>query len=239
VEHAAERSITMKKGKTNKSEVLNIRKQLVEIGKKLDAKGYVVGPGGNTSARVGDVVYMKASGICFEEATINDYIGVDINSGEIVDGKKRPTCEILMHLGCYLARADVKAVIHSHPPLSIAYGMQGETMKQFTPDFVAMVNSPVPVIDYVITGGRELADKITPLIKTNHNGVFMCNHGLLTVGENLSEAYYRHVYIEDSVKSVVSAKILGKMKYMTDEQIKQLDEAEFEDYRRTLIKMKN
>jgi len=211
-----------------------IKKQLVEIGRKIADKGLVVGPGGNISARVGNIVYMKASGICFEEAKVSDYIGVDLKTCKIVDGSKKPTCEIAMHLGCYLERKDIAAVIHTHPPIATAVGMLGITLKPFTPDLVALVGD-VPTIKYVVPGGIELAEKVRNVIK-KHNAVLMCNHGLLTVGSNLKEAYYRTLLIEDACKTFVVAKALGKMKFFTKKEAEQINNLKAESYRKMLLK---
>ena len=215
----------------------NIKKNLVEIGKKIADKGLVVGPGGNISARVDNIVYMKASGICFEEAKTSDYIRVDLKTGNIVDGSKKPTCEITMHLGCYLKRKDIGAVVHTHPPIATAVGMQDITLRPFTPDLVALVDSDVPTIKYVIPSGRELAEVIKKVIK-KHNAILMCNHGLLTVGSNLVEAYYRTLLIEDACKTFVAAKSLGKMKIFTKKEAKQINNLKAESYRKALLKEK-
>ena len=213
-----------------------IRKQLVEIGKKIADKELVVGPGGNISARVDNIVYMKASGICFEEAKTSDYIGVDLKTGDIVCGNKKPTCEIAMHLGCYLEREDISAVIHTHAPIATAVGMQEITLKPFSPDLAALVGD-VPTIKYVLPGGIELAEEVKNVIK-KHNAVLMCNHGLLTIGSNLMEAYYRTLLIEDACKTFVAAKSLGKMKFFTKNQSEQINNTEAESYRKMLLKEK-
>ena len=215
-------------------ENVNIKKYLVEIGKKIADKGLVVGPGGNISARAGNIVYMKASGICFEEAKVSDYIGVDLKTGKIVDGSKKPTCEIAMHLGCYLEREDITAVVHTHPPIATAVGMQDITLSPFTPDLAALVGD-VPTIKYVVPGGKELAEETIKVIK-KYNSVLMCNHGLLTVGANLKEAYYRALLIEDACKTFVMTKMLGKMKFFTRKQVEQINNLEAESYRKILLK---
>jgi len=212
-----------------------IRKELVEIGKKLEVKGHVIGPGGNTSALCGDVVYMKASGICFEDAVPADYVGVSLKTGELVDGKKKPTCEKLVHLNCYKARPDIGAVVHTHPAFSVSYAWLNETLVPFTPDFVAIIGSPVPVVKYMLPAGAPIANKIGEAIKT-HNAVFLENHGILCVGKNLKEAYYRCLLVEDSVKTVIGGKILGALKCFDEKQIKELDTSDFEKYRRALLK---
>ncbi len=199
----------------------NIKKYLVEIGKKIADKGLVVGPGGNISARVDNIVYMKASGICLEEAKTSDYIGVDLKTGDIVDGNKKPTCEIAMHLGCYLERKDITAVIHTHPTIATAIGMQDITLKPFTPHLAALVGD-IPTIKYLVPGGKELAEEVKKIIK-KHNAVLMCNHGLLTVGSDLREAYYKTLLIEDACKTFVVAKSLGRIKFLTGAQVEQIN----------------
>ncbi len=212
---------------------IRIKKQLVKIGRKIADKELVVGPGGNISARVGNIVYMKASGICFEEAKASDYIGVDLKTGKIVDGSKKPTCEIAMHLGCYLERKDITAVIHTHAPIATAVGMQDIPFRPFSPDLAALVGN-VPTIKYVVPGGKELAEEIRRVIK-KHNAALMCNHGLLTVGANLREAYYRTLLIEGACKTFVAAKSLGKMKFFTKKEAEQINNLEAESYRKTLL----
>ncbi|HID96276.1 MAG TPA: class II aldolase/adducin family protein, partial [Candidatus Latescibacteria bacterium] len=209
--------------------------ELVEYGRRIAEKGLVVGPGGNTSVRFGDVVYMKASGIAFEEAGETDYIGVDLRTGEVVDGDLKPTAEILMHLGCYRIRDDIGAVVHAHPPVATAVGMQGQTLKPFTPDFVAFVATDVPAIGYVVPGGRELAEAVGRVIK-DYNGVLLGNHGLLTVGYNLKEAYYRTLLIEDACKTLIAARCLGRMRFFTPEEVKQVEGLKVEAYRRSLLR---
>ena len=76
------------------SEASEVRRELVYYARKMMAEGLVAGPGGNMSARAGDVMVISPSGYSFEEAEESDYVGVDIPSGQIVEGDKRPSSEI-------------------------------------------------------------------------------------------------------------------------------------------------
>lgn len=220
------------------SEIEKIKRELVKIGKRIAQENLIVGPGGNISAKVGDRVYIKASGISFEDATEDDYIGVDFNSGEVIEGDKKPSSEIWMHLECYKVREDVKAVVHTHPVYSIAYAFQDEPLKLFTPDMVALLGGEIPVVEYVVPGGKEFAGVVGEVIR-NHNGVLVKNHGLVTVGSNLKEALYRTLLIENSIKTIFVAKLFGKMRFFTKEQIEEIDSLEVEKYRRKLLKEKS
>lgn len=211
-----------------------IKRELVKYGKRIAEKDLIIGPGGNSSARLGNMVYLKASGIAFEDAKESDYIGLDYKTGKIVEGSMEPTCEWNMHFMCYKVRKDINAVIHSHAPLAVAYGMLGKTLKPHTPDFVAFIKTDIPVIEYVVPSGMELAEAVSGAIK-KHNGVIMRKHGLLTVGASLKEAFYRTLLIEDAVKTIVAANILGKMEFLTKKEASEIDNLRAEAYRRALL----
>ena len=219
----------------NKSQAL---KDLVKIGKKLDELGYVVGPGGNTSVKCGDRVYIKASGSSFVNCDPKDYVGVELKTGKLVEGKKRPSCEVLAHLACYLANKDVGAVLHCHPTYAVAWGMTEKTLKGFNPEMVAIIGSDVPVLRYMTSAGAPFADKLKKFVQNGYNAVIVQNHGLFVVGNNLTQALYRAQIVEESVKTVVAAKTLGKMRYFTKKEWDEINCAEFEDYRRELLKIK-
>ena len=211
-----------------------IKQELVKYGKKIAEKGLAVGAGGNISARLGDVVYLSPSGYAFEELKADQYVGVNLRSGEVVDGDLKPTCEISMHLGCYLVRKDIQAVVHTHPPLTIGLISAGVEIKPMFPDFVAYVGE-APVVDYVIPAGTEIREAVTRIIK-EHNAVLLKNHGAVTVGANLKEAFYRAQIIEDASRSILASLIAGKPRFLTREEQEGIRNLEAEDYRRTLLK---
>ena len=170
----------------------------------------------------------------FEELREEDYIGVNLSTGEIVEGELEPTCEISMHLGCYLVREDIKAIIHTHPPLTIGVISGGMEIKPMFPDFVALVGE-VPVIDYVIPAGEEIRKAVTEVIK-NYEAVLLRNHGVVTVGANLKEAFYRTCLIEESARALVTSMTVGKPRFLMEKEIEGIRNLKAEDYRKTLLK---
>ena len=218
-------------------DVAKARAELVEIGCLIERKDLIVGPGGNTSVRVGDRIYVKASGKSFEEAVESDYVGVDLESGALVDGDLRPTSEIAMHRGCYAAREDIRAVVHTHPPFAVGIASAAKTIEPISPDFVALLGREVPLIDYVVPTGQEIADAVAPAIK-DHDAVLLANHGVVTVGRTLREAYYRNLFVESAAKSVVAAEAVGALRPLTHAQVAEIDGLATEKYRRELLKKK-
>lgn len=215
--------------------VAQARAELVEIGRLIEQKDLVVGPGGNTSMRVGDVIYVKASGKSFEEAGESDYVGVDLQTGKLVDGTLKPTSEIAMHRGCYLVRPDIGAVVHTHPPFAVGIASAGKTIPPISPDFVALLGREVPLVDYVVPTGQEIADAVVPVIR-NHDAILLVNHGVVTVGKTLREAYYRNLFVESAAKTMVAASAVGKLRRLSEGEVAQIDGLATEKYRRALLK---
>lgn len=211
-----------------------VKKELVVYGKMIVRKGLAAGPGGNISARCGEVVYLSPSGYSLEELREEDYVGVSLKTGEVVEGHLKPTCEVSMHLGCYLAREDVRAIVHTHPPLAIGVVSAGVKINPMFPDFVALLGE-VPVIDYVIPAGEEIKKMVTATLK-DHDAVLLVNHGAVTVGANLKEAFYRAELIENAARILIASLTVGKPRFLTGEEIKGIENLEAEDYRKALLK---
>lgn len=211
-----------------------IREELVSFGRKIIERNLVVGAGGNISARFQNLIYVKPSGYAFDELTAEDYIGVDIDSGEVVEGDKRPSCEIHMHLACYRVRPDIQAVVHTHPPLATGVINGGGRIEPASPDFVAFVGR-VPLINFILPGGEELAKQVAKVIK-NHQAVLMINHGCVTVGNNLREAFYRTLLIEEAARSLLASLIVGRQPLvLSEDEIQGIENLDAETYRKKII----
>lgn len=213
---------------------LKIRKELTKYGHKIVDKGLVAGAGGNISARSGDIIYVSPSGFALDEIEEKNFIEVDICTGQTLKKGTRPTCEIIMHLSCYLIRQDIKAIIHTHQSLATGIASAGIEFKPMLPDFVAIVGD-VPIIDFILPATKALADAVAGVIK-NHNACLLANHGCITVGATLKEAFYRADIIEDAAKSLVVAMAVGKPRFYTDEEQQAIKNLEAENYRLTILK---
>jgi L-fuculose-phosphate aldolase len=211
------------------------QRDLLRYGRMIAERLLVVGPGGNTSARAGEVIVMKASGAAFEDCSEEDYIPVDLATGEVQGTTKRPSCEILLHLACYLRRPDVHAVVHTHPPIATGIATAGETVPPLFPDLIALVGREIPVLPYIVPGGKALADAAAEKID-GHDAVLLSNHGLLTVGASVREAYFRNLLVEEAAKTWLAARAAGSPRILTPQEVEEIDTLEAEDYRRALLR---
>ncbi len=211
------------------------KRDLLLYGRKIAERLLVVGPGGNTSARADTAIVVKASGCAFEDCTEDDYIPIDPKTGEVIGVKRKPTCEIYMHIACFLKRPDANAIVHTHPPIATGLAMAGQTLPPIYPDLIALVGAEIPLLPYIVPSGKALAEAVARVI-VDHNAVLLSNHGLLTVGANVREAYFRNLIVEEAAKTWLAARALGKPYVLTPEQVHEVYHLEAEDYRRALLR---
>src|SRR3989338_6734727 len=94
----------------------DIRKILVEFGRKIVNERLVLATGGNISARNGNCIYIKAKSARLDSPDVKTYVSVNLQSGKCKDGI--PSSEACVHIACYKARKDINAIFHLHPVFS-------------------------------------------------------------------------------------------------------------------------
>jgi L-fuculose-phosphate aldolase len=211
-----------------------IRKELVDYGTRLMVEGLVTGPGGNLSAREGNIAYLSPSGFAFDELNPEDYVAIEVESGDILGGDKRPTSEFLMHLACYRRRPDIGAVVHTHPRYTIAMSSSGHDIRPMFADFHIYTLSKIPHIDYLTVTTPELAKAVEAVIE-DANVVVLRNHGAVALGRHLKEAYYRMACLEEGAQIQWLATVAGKPRFLVDSELADLDQLGSEQYRRKLL----
>jgi len=108
-------------------------------------------------------------------------------------------------------------------------------MPPMFPDFIALLGTDVPTIDYVVPAGRELADRVVAAVK-KHNVVLLANHGVVALGGNVREAYFRALAAEAAAQIYLMSKLLGSVPALSAEQVNEVNSLQAEDYRRALLR---
>ncbi|MBN1269112.1 MAG: class II aldolase/adducin family protein [Kiritimatiellae bacterium] len=206
-----------------------IRQDLAEYGRRIAQRGLTAGAGGNISAREGRLLWVKPSGFAMEDLTGKDMCCVELDTGKLIEGRRKPTSELPMHLAIYRARTDIRAVFHTHSPWASGVITSDADIR---PMFAEVVNDlgGVATVPYVRTGSQELAEAVAAAAK-EHETLFMVGHGVVALGKTMKQAYYRCCVAEDAAKSFIAASIVGKPKFLTDEQIADLKKLEAGAYR--------
>ncbi len=198
----------------------SVQKELVRYGRKIAAAGLVAGAGGNISARDGSRVWMKPSGLALDEMVPADLCGLDLRSGRQVCGRRRPTSEFNMHLAVYRARPDVAAVFHTHSPWAAGVISAGVTLRPMFAEFVNDLGR-TGTVPYVTPTTERLADAVARRIAACDT-LFMVNHGVLAVGATPRQAFFRVAVVEDAAKSLVAACVVGRPRFLTRRQAREL-----------------
>ena len=198
-----------------------LKKELAEYGRKVYARKLVIGAGGNISARRGNKIYIKASGVSLENSRPSDYNEVDLKTGKATCFNRPCSIEIPMHLACYRARPDIGAVIHIHPVYGTILGIMGVKLGYISYEFMCAMRSEVPTINYKSAGSRALAEAVESAIK-KYNGVLLKNHGTIVVGVDLGQAYERALALERAAKTYILSGLSGKVSLIPKEELKRL-----------------
>ncbi|MEK3883559.1 class II aldolase/adducin family protein [Paenibacillus sp. PL2-23] len=214
-----------------------IREELCKYARKTVANKLVVGPGGNISARHEGKMYLSPSGFALDEVEPEQWVEVDIESGDITDIGLRPSSEVLMHLYAYRANPHIGAIVHTHPPNCIAFTLVETELPIMFPDQAALVGKTA-YVPYVLPTTDRLADAYVEVVN-EASSVLLGNHGLVTSGRNLREAYYRTEVVEESAKIYLIAQAIREPKVLTKEEFEEIASLESEAYRIQLLqKMK-
>ncbi|MFJ9056370.1 class II aldolase/adducin family protein [Streptomyces sp. NPDC102409] len=165
---------------------------VVATARRTAADGLVVGTSGNVSARVGDLVLVTPSGVPYDRLGPGDAVGVDLEGRQVL-GDLVPTSELALHLAVY-RDSDAAAVVHTHAVHATAVS----TLVHEVPLIhyaAAMMGGPVRTAAYARYGTRELADNMLAALH-GRTGCLLRNHGTVTYGSTLDEAYDRTAQLE-------------------------------------------
>jgi L-fuculose-phosphate aldolase len=169
---------------------------------------FVAANDGNISVRISDdEIWTTPTGVSKGFMTPDMLVQVDL-AGNVVSGTLQPSSEIKMHLRVYKERPDMFSVCHAHPITATAFAVTGIPMdKPFMAESVVIVGE-VPIAPYATTGTDAVAESVAPYLK-DHNAVLLANHGALTYGRTLTEAFYRMEALENAAKIYLAVKQLG------------------------------
>lgn len=186
---------------------------------RLYRKSFFEGTSGNVSIRLADGnILITPSGVSKDLLKPHDIVLTDIN-GVIIEGLRKPSSEIKMHLAVYRNRPDVYSVIHAHPPFSVAFCTVDSKINTSLLAEATLILGEVPVVKYATPSTDEVPDFLQPYLK-GHNAFLLANHGLLTLGSNLEQAMNRAETLEFTAKVTAIAKGLGgKMTFLSGEQL--------------------
>lgn len=201
------------------AEIRRIREELVATARDLLRSGLTEGTAGNLSSRLPDGnVVMSPSSVEYETMGVDDLVVVDLE-GRVLEGDRPPTTEKALHLACLRKHPDIGAVIHSHALFATMFAVTHQPIPCVIEEFDVFVGGDVPVADYRLTGSDELGEEVSRWVG-ERGAVLMANHGLLTVGKDLKQAFKVASLVERTAKIIWGARALGPLQPLPEQTLK-------------------
>ncbi|MCH7987422.1 MAG: class II aldolase/adducin family protein [Acidobacteria bacterium] len=207
----------------NKTEVEH-RRDICAVGRWVHGHSYVAATDGNISIRL-DQRRVLATPTLMSKGMMapDDLVVVDTKGGHL-QGRRKASSEIAMHLLIYKRRPDVHAVVHAHPPTATGYAAAGLALNQALISEVVLALGCIPLARYGTPGTPELTEALAPLV-AQYDAILMANHGVVTYGADLLTAYMRMETVEHFARISLVTQLLGGPNLLSREEVEKLGEA--------------
>lgn len=193
----------------NSPAIVAIKERMCDMGRRMWAKDYTDGNGGNLTVRVGDNLVLCTPTLVSKGFMTPEGIAlIDLDGNQLAGPLKR-TSEAMTHLAIMKRQPKAKACCHAHPPYATAFA-------------VAKVRPPTCLIPEaeVFLGAIAMAEYRTPGSPENaqvvgeagvdNQAILMENHGVITWGKDIEDAYWKMENTDAYCKTVWVASQLGK-----------------------------
>jgi L-fuculose-phosphate aldolase len=197
--------------------------EIVEIGRRLYDRGYIAAGDGNISVRLEDGILTTPRSVCKGFLKPEMLVKVSLDGKRKLDGKYDASTELPMHMLIYEERSDIRAVVHAHPPCGTGYAAAGLALDKALISEVILTLGCIPLAAYGTPSTEELTESMRPLLK-HHDALLMANHGAVAYGQTLDAAYGRMETLEHFARISLVAKLLGRERELSGEEIGKLVE---------------
>jgi L-fuculose-phosphate aldolase len=194
---------------------------MCEIGRRVYAKGFAAANDGNITCRLDtERVLCTPTRVSKGFMKPDDLCIVDLE-GKQLAGRRKRSSEILLHLAILKARPDIRSCVHCHPPHATAFAVAHEPIpKCVLPEFEVFLGE-VAISPYETPGTQAFAETVLPYVKDTDT-ILLANHGTITYGSDLEDAYFKTEIIDAYCRILLLAKQLGNVSYYSDEKAAEL-----------------
>lgn len=195
--------------------------EMVAFSLRMHASGWVSNHEGNISAKTPEGFLCTPTAESKADITEDMLIVVDY-AGKVVLGSRKVFSEISLHLAAFRARADIGCVLHAHPPYATAYAISDAAFPDpAIAEFVVSIGAHIPKIPYAMPGSSAFSSNIGEALMAA-NALLLANHGVLTVGKDIAQAFYRMEMLEHHAKIHAIARTIGNVQPLPEEDARAL-----------------
>jgi L-fuculose-phosphate aldolase len=198
------------------------RREVAQFMRRLYEQKLTTTSGGNVSRKVDNVILITASQTDKAKITARE-VGILSIEGENLTPELKPSMESKMHLALYQKRPEIVAIVHAHPVFATSFAITGkEILTNLAGEARAVLGTPV-FANYSLMGTQEFAD-IVATAGTTSNVILLENHGVITLGKSLLQAYDRMEVLEATAKLTLITTLLGGGRTLSDNEVKAIDQ---------------
>jgi L-fuculose-phosphate aldolase len=190
-------------------EITRVREQMALMGQRMWQREYTDGNGGNLTVRVGDnLILCTPTLICKGFMQADDMALIDLE-GKQIAGRLKRTSEAMTHLAIMKRQPKAKACCHAHPPHATAFAVAKVRPPTCLIPEAEVFLGEIGIAEYRTPGSPANADEVGRAA-VEHMSVLMINHGVITWGKDIEDAYWKMENTESYCKTVWVASMLGK-----------------------------
>ena len=205
---------------------MSLKSEIIYYSKLCYQNKFVCATDGNISTRTRkNFILTTAANTCKGKIKNQDIIKVDLK-GKKVQGrgqeKRKPSTELKLHLYVYEKRKDIYAIVHTHPKFATAFASAGLALDKPVLPEIYLKFGAIPLAKYATPSTDEVPASISKFVE-KYNAILLANHGLVTFGKTLEEAYYLTEKAEQFAEISFYARLLGGEKILNKQQVQKLN----------------
>ncbi len=202
-----------------------LRAEVVSVSHRMHAREWVANHDGNVSVRLKGGRFLITCTAVSKGAIDDASLLVVDAEGKVLEGRKKPFSELELHLACYRARPEVNAVLHAHPPAATAWGLCGAELSPVAmPEIAVSLGSRIPTVPRFLPKDAE-GLKIVASQAGAYDAFLLSGNGVLTLGDDLTQAFLRLELVEHYAKILTAARLIGPVPAFTASELEKLAEA--------------
>jgi L-ribulose-5-phosphate 4-epimerase len=196
-----------------------LREEVCRVNRMLPAAGLVTMHSGNASGldRHSGRLVIKPSGVDYDKLTPEDLVEVDLDSGQIVDSRLRPSVDLPHHLFLYRNLSEVGGIVHTHSNHATAFAALGRPVPLCLTAIADEFGAEIPCAGYVDNEGDHIGQAIL-MYRNQAPAILLANHGVFAWGDTPRAALKAAVMTEDVAKTVLLAMQLGQPREIPAEE---------------------
>ena len=208
----------------NSPEIEAIKQRMCDMGRRMWEKDYVDGNGGNLLVRVGKNLFLTTQTLISKGFMTPETISLVDFDGRQLAGKFKRTSECMTHLAIYRNQPKARATCHAHPVHATAYAVANVQPPTCMIPEAEVFLGQIGMAKYQTPGSPENAEEVGKIAK-DHHAILMVNHGVITWGDHIEDAYWKMENTDAYCKTIWMASQLGSpLKTITTGQAKELIE---------------